>query len=88
MLNFVHWFCSILNLPNPGVAVYKLCIELEVTSGDEGLLNARKLFECALATYKEDISLWQEYYSMEIKVSFLHKWTICLTCIKLVCKSG
>ncbi|CAO2816440.1 unnamed protein product [Amaranthus hypochondriacus] len=58
----------ILNLPNPGVAVYKQCIELEVTSGDEGLVNARKLFECALATYKEDISLWQEYYSMEIKM--------------------
>lgn len=49
--------------------MYKRCIELEISSSDKAsLAHARKLFESALATYSEDISLWQDYYSIEIKV--------------------
>ncbi|GMH19450.1 hypothetical protein Nepgr_021291 [Nepenthes gracilis] len=59
-------------LPRPGLALYKHCIELETnlaSAGDnEGLVNARKLFESALATYKQDIGLWQGYHAMEKKM--------------------
>jgi U3 small nucleolar RNA-associated protein 6 len=41
------------------------------SSGDkDGLVNARKIYESALATYDQNVSLWQDYYSMEIKVNF------------------
>ncbi|GAB2301069.1 hypothetical protein Dimus_035105 [Dionaea muscipula] len=60
------------SLPHPGFALYKHCIELEknlAAAGDkEGLKHARKLFESALSTYKEDIGLWQDYFSMETKM--------------------
>ncbi|KAL2923067.1 U3 small nucleolar RNA-associated protein 6-like protein [Bienertia sinuspersici] len=63
-----EFYKRLLALPRPGLAIYKHCIELELSSGDTAsLANARKLFDCALATYAEDISLWQEYYSMETK---------------------
>lgn len=59
-------------LPHPGVAIYRNCIELEInlaSTGDKtGLGNARKLFEYALATYDQDVSLWRDYHSMEVKV--------------------
>lgn len=59
--------------------MYQTCIQLEsnlASVGDkDGLANARKLFESALATYSQDVSLWQEYYTMESKVTlqFLYK---------------
>ncbi|GAB4830842.1 hypothetical protein Ancab_004870 [Ancistrocladus abbreviatus] len=59
-------------LPHPGLSIYQNCIELEMNLaavGDrEGLVNARKLFESALTTYKQDVSLWRDYYSMETKM--------------------
>ena len=61
-------------MPHPGLAIYRNCIELEsnVSSvGDkDGLINARKLYESALSTYDQNVSLWQDYYSMEAKVNF------------------
>lgn len=61
-----------LALPHPGLAIYRNCIELEsnVSSvGDkDGLINARKLYESALSTYDQNVSLWQDYYSMEAKM--------------------
>lgn len=52
--------------------MYRTCIQLEsnlASAGDkDGLANARKLFESALTTYGQDVSLWQEYYIMESKV--------------------
>lgn len=63
------FYKRLLTLPRPGLAIYKHCIELEISSCDKAsLLNARKLYESAIATYSEDISLWQEYYSMETKM--------------------
>ncbi|PSS04694.1 U3 small nucleolar RNA-associated protein [Actinidia chinensis var. chinensis] len=61
-----------LALPHPGLAIYKSCIQLEANLASAGdrdcLLEARKLYESALATYDQDVSLWQNYYSMEIKM--------------------
>lgn len=61
-----------LGLPHPGLAMYQTCIQLEsnlASVGDkDGLANARKLFESALATYSQDVSLWQEYYTMESEI--------------------
>ena len=61
-------------MPHPGIAIYKNCIELESnlsSVGDkDGIVNARKLYESALATYGQNVSLWQDYYSMEAKVNF------------------
>lgn len=55
--------------------MYKNCIELELNLaaiGDKDCqANARKLFESALTTYDQDVNLWRDYYSMEIKVKFL-----------------
>ncbi|XP_010666961.2 uncharacterized protein LOC104884066 [Beta vulgaris subsp. vulgaris] len=63
------FYKCLFTIPHPGLSIYKHCIKLEISSGDISCLtNARKLFECALATYGEDISLWQEYYSMETKM--------------------
>uniref|UniRef100_A0A6M2ERM1 U3 small nucleolar RNA-associated protein 6 homolog n=1 Tax=Populus davidiana TaxID=266767 RepID=A0A6M2ERM1_9ROSI len=61
-----------LALPHPGLALYRCCIELEVNLASVGdkdcLANARKLYESALATYGQDVTLWQNYHSMEIKL--------------------
>lgn len=61
-----------LALPRPGLPMYKICIELELNlaaiNDKDCLVNARKLFESALTTYDQDINLWQDYYSMEIKM--------------------
>ncbi|KAK3188409.1 hypothetical protein Dsin_027970 [Dipteronia sinensis] len=61
-----------LTLPRPGLALYRNCIELELNLafvGDKDCLaNARKLFDAALATYDQNTSLWQNYYSMETKL--------------------
>ncbi|OVA10395.1 RNA-processing protein [Macleaya cordata] len=58
--------------PHPSLAIYRNCIELESNLafvGDkDGLANARKLYESALMTYSQDVGLWRDYYSMEIKV--------------------
>ncbi|KDP20729.1 hypothetical protein JCGZ_21200 [Jatropha curcas] len=60
-----------LALPRPGLALYKICIELEenlASSGDKGCLgNARKIYESALATHKQNVRLWQDYHAMEVK---------------------
>lgn len=54
--------------------LYRNCIELELNLASVGdkdsLVNARKLFESALATYDQNTELWQDYYSMETKVKF------------------
>ncbi|PRQ20054.1 putative tetratricopeptide-like helical domain-containing protein [Rosa chinensis] len=61
-------------LPHPGPALYRACIELESNlasiSDKDSLINARKLYESALKTYDQDLSLWRDYYLMETKVSF------------------
>lgn len=61
-----------LALPHPGLALYRNCIELEsnlVSLGNEdSLINARKLYEAALATYDQEASLWKEYHSLETKL--------------------
>lgn len=66
--------CRFLALPRPGLAIYRNCIELESNlasiGNKDGLVNARKLYESALATYDQNVSLWQDFYSMEIKVNF------------------
>lgn len=66
--------CRFLALPHPGLALYRNCIDLETnvaSIGDKGgLSNARKLYESALATYDQNVSLWQDYYRMETKVKF------------------
>ncbi|KAJ1427181.1 U3 small nucleolar RNA-associated protein 6 [Sesbania bispinosa] len=68
-----------LALPHPGLAVYRKCIDLEInfaSIGDKnGLLNARKLYESALATYDQNVSLWQDYYRMETKMGTSEKAT-------------
>jgi len=66
--------CRFLALPHPGLALHRHCIDLETnlaSIGDkDGLINARKLYESALATYDQNVSLWQDYYRMETKVKF------------------
>jgi len=61
-----------LALPHPGRAIYKSCIDLELnctSAGDrDGLAGARKSYESGLATDDQDVSLWQSYYSFEIKM--------------------
>ncbi|XVF26061.1 hypothetical protein REPUB_Repub13aG0267500 [Reevesia pubescens] len=61
-----------LALPHPGLTLYRNCIELEsnfASLGDEdSLVNARKLYEAALATYDQDTSLWKDYHSLETKL--------------------
>lgn len=64
--------CRFLALPHPGLVLYRNCIDLETniaSIGDkEALMNARKLYESALASYDQDVKLWQDYYQMESKV--------------------
>lgn len=61
-----------LALPHPGLALYRSCIELELNlasaSDKSCLVEVQRLFEAALATYDQDVSLWQDYYNMEIKM--------------------
>ncbi|KAK6917755.1 U3 small nucleolar RNA-associated protein 6 [Dillenia turbinata] len=61
-----------LALPHPGISLYKTCIELEENLAAIGvkdsLKNARRLYETALASYDHDVSLWRDYYAMEIKM--------------------
>uniref|UniRef100_A0A2P2NYL7 Hepatocellular carcinoma-associated antigen n=1 Tax=Rhizophora mucronata TaxID=61149 RepID=A0A2P2NYL7_RHIMU len=61
-----------LALPHPGLALYRNCIELErnlASVGDKDcLVNARKLYESALTTYDQNVSLWRDYHAMEIKL--------------------
>ncbi|KAG9443404.1 hypothetical protein H6P81_014744 [Aristolochia fimbriata] len=61
-----------LSAPHPSLALYRQCMELESSLAfagcTDGLLNARKLFESALTSYNQDVRLWHDYYSMEIKV--------------------
>ncbi|KAL2339202.1 hypothetical protein Fmac_013648 [Flemingia macrophylla] len=62
-----------LALPHPGLALYRHCIDLETnlaSIGDkDGLINARKLYESALATYDQNVGLWQDYHRMETKMA-------------------
>ncbi|KAG4929206.1 hypothetical protein AAZX31_17G011900 [Glycine max] len=68
-----------LALPLPGLALYRRCIDLETnlaSIGDkDGLINARKLYESSLATYDQNVSLWQDYYRLEIKMGTSEKAT-------------
>ncbi|ESW25959.1 hypothetical protein PHAVU_003G080200 [Phaseolus vulgaris] len=68
-----------LALPHPGLALHKHCIDLETnlaSIGDkDGLISARKLYESALATYDQNVSLWQDYYRMETKMGTSEKAT-------------
>ncbi|KAK9064170.1 hypothetical protein SSX86_015550 [Deinandra increscens subsp. villosa] len=60
-----------LALPRPGLALYRTCIEMEQNlasfagSKEVHLVEARKLYEAALSAYDQDVSLWQDYHSME-----------------------
>lgn len=62
----------ILALPHPSLATYRQCIELEsnlaMAGDDKCIANARKLYDSALSIYKDNVGLWQEYLSMEMKV--------------------
>ncbi|KAK7303514.1 hypothetical protein RJT34_14421 [Clitoria ternatea] len=68
-----------LALPHPGLALYRDCIDLETnlaSTGDkDSLINTRKLYESALATYDQNVSLWQDYYCMETKMGISEKAT-------------
>ncbi|XP_058763364.1 uncharacterized protein LOC131636785 [Vicia villosa] len=68
-----------LALPHPGLALYRKCIELETdltSKGDkDSLANARKLYESALATYDQNVGLWQDYYRLETKMGTSQKAT-------------
>lgn len=61
-----------LALPHPGLAIYRNCIELELNLASAGdkpcLVKVQRLFESALATYDQDVGLWQDYYNMECKM--------------------
>ncbi|CAN1799027.1 U3 small nucleolar RNA-associated protein 6 homolog [Linum perenne] len=61
-----------LALPRPGLSLYTRCIELEQSLASVGnkecLVIARKLYESALSTYDQNLSLWRDFYSMEIKL--------------------
>lgn len=74
-----HIYKRYVALPRPGLALYKSCIDLEAnyaSLGDkDGLVNARKLYESALATYDQNVSLWQNYYRMETKMGTSEKAT-------------
>ncbi|KAL6518423.1 hypothetical protein OROGR_018925 [Orobanche gracilis] len=59
---YVPW--KYLALPHPGLALYRKCIDLE-TNLKNGLINARKLYESALASYEQNVSLWQDYYRVD-----------------------
>ncbi|CAH2056592.1 unnamed protein product [Thlaspi arvense] len=76
-------FAQFLALPRPGLSMCIDCIELETNlalAGDRKcLLEARKLYESALATYEQDVSLWRNYYTMEIKVHLIQ------FCVKIPC---
>ncbi|GAV90223.1 U3_assoc_6 domain-containing protein [Cephalotus follicularis] len=65
-------YMRFLALPRPGLSLYKNCIELEsnlASVGDKDCLgNARKLYESVLTTYDQNVSLWRDYHSMEIKL--------------------
>lgn len=65
--------CRYLGLPHPGLVLYKNCVELEMNlacaGNSDALINARKLYESALTTYDQDVSLWRDYYLMEVKVT-------------------
>ncbi|KAI7746801.1 hypothetical protein M8C21_007708 [Ambrosia artemisiifolia] len=61
-------------LPRPGLALYRNCIEIELNLASSAgakkvnLVEARKIYEAALSTYDQDVSLWQDYHSMESKM--------------------
>ncbi|KAJ0450248.1 putative U3 small nucleolar RNA-associated protein [Helianthus annuus] len=61
-------------LPRPGLALYRNCIEIELNLASSAggkkvnLVEVRKIYEAALSTYDQDVSLWQEYHSMESKM--------------------
>ncbi|XP_062027621.1 uncharacterized protein LOC133743643 [Rosa rugosa] len=72
ILNPRGYIRSFIALPHPGLALYRACIELESNlasiSDKDSLVNARKLYESALKTYDQDLSLWRDYYLMETKM--------------------
>lgn len=61
-----------LALPHPGLALYRSCIDLEQNlasaSDKSSLVEVQRLYESALATYDQDVSLWQDYHNIEIKM--------------------
>ncbi|KAF3792630.1 U3 small nucleolar RNA-associated protein [Nymphaea thermarum] len=70
--HFRETYKRILALPHPSLATYKQCIEIEsnlaYVGEAEALANVRNLFESALGFYGENIELWRNYYSFEIKI--------------------
>lgn len=93
------WFGGLwsrfLSLPSANLRLFRHCIELESNlahSGiNDGLVNARKLYESALDLYKDDVSLWREYYFFELKVrnfmDNLSSLTYICTTLKLCSKT-
>lgn len=66
--------CRFLALPRPSLKFFQFCIELEANlavGNNDGLVNARKLYDSAISIYPQERELWRKYYNMELTV-WLH----------------
>ncbi|VAH46644.1 unnamed protein product [Triticum turgidum subsp. durum] len=61
-----------LALPRPSLKFFQFCIELEANlasiGNNDGLVNARKLYDSAISLYPQERELWRKYYNMELTV--------------------
>lgn len=61
-----------LALPRPSLKFLQFCIELEANlasiGNNDGLVNARKLYDSAISLYPQERELWRKYYNMELTV--------------------
>ncbi|SPT18000.1 unnamed protein product [Triticum aestivum] len=60
-----------LALPRPSLKFFQFCIELEANlavGNNDGLVNARKLYDSAISIYPQERELWRKYYNMELTV--------------------
>ncbi|EMS66407.1 U3 small nucleolar RNA-associated protein 6-like protein [Triticum urartu] len=59
-----------LALPRPSLKFFQFCIELEASlasiGNNDGLVNARKLYDSAISLYPQERELWRKYYDMEL----------------------
>ncbi|KAM3366626.1 hypothetical protein ACQJBY_015798 [Aegilops geniculata] len=59
-----------LALPRPSLKFFQFCIELEANlasvGNNDGLVNARKLYDSAISIYPQERELWRKYYNMEL----------------------
>ncbi|VAH30929.1 unnamed protein product [Triticum turgidum subsp. durum] len=59
-----------LALPRPSLKFFQFCIELEASlasiGNNDGLVNARKLYDSAISLYPQERELWRKYYNMEL----------------------